>query len=274
MKKESAGASLARRISSAARILTPRKTIDEWFETRIVFFLLGVGRSGTHLLAGLLNAAAGTMVFHEPLREDFESVVRAHKSEDEALAYLIGFRKRRIYALMPDLGVRAYGEVNSALRFHARAIKTAFPHARLLHLVRDGRDVVRSIMARKHYTGTGIGHQELSPLPGDPLYERWDLLSRFEKVCWLWADGNRRLRQEVEKIVKFENLVEDYAYFRRNIEEALEIEVGSQAWERAVRNFSHPTAKFSIPYWREWDAAAMRGFEQICGDEMRRLGYS
>ena len=246
----------------------------EWLDQVEIFFILGMGRSGTNFLASMLGKCPDALVFHEPMEEDFTAFVEAHKSNDGALLYFTDFRLARMHELAKGQNIQHYGEVNSALRFHAKAISTALPKARLLHLVRDGREVVRSIMERRHYTAeTNAGHHDLHPLPSDPLFERWDTLSRFEKVCWLWTDANRRLAEDIPKWVAFESLVSDYDYFKENLLDYIGLEMSESQWSDMVRAPTNVTKKFSFPPWQQWDAVQQAAFETICGEQMAHFGY-
>lgn len=249
------------------------RKVDEWFKDRHVFFVLGLGRSGTGFLAHLLDGDENALVLHEPVAEDFDALVDAHKSSEMASRYINAFRKRRMHCLASGKDVSTYGEVNSNLRFHTSALKEAFPNATLLHLVRDGRDVVRSIMARDHYTGDGVGHHSLSPQEDDPLWQEWGELTRFEKICWLWADGNSRVRQDVGSFVKFEKLISDYSYFEEEIEARLGVRVGEERWRAAIKRPRNVSEKYVVPRWTEWESSLVRQFDRICGDEMRKFGY-
>lgn len=247
--------------------------LERWFSNRKVFFVLAMGRSGTNFLAHLFENDRDALVFHEPVIEDLDSLAAAHKSPQSARDYIATFRKKRIYELAKPFNPRVYGEVNSNLRFHAEALKQCIPGVRLMHLVRDGRDVVRSIMNRQHFTGKGGHYHEFGPCEDDALYGSWDSMERFEKVCWLWADANRRLRQDVSHMVKFERLVQDYRYFYESVERYLGIRVGQDAWKHAVSRPTNISKKFVLPSWENWGNELAHQFERICGEEMRELGY-
>ncbi|MBE0585598.1 MAG: sulfotransferase, partial [Desulfofustis sp.] len=208
--------------------------VDAYFNAINLFFILGVGRSGTTLLARLLDNHPAVTVFHEPISDDFKAFVQAHKSASAAQQYLQTFRKKMMYLLVRNRNITTYGEVNSALRYHGAALRQCFPQAKLLHLVRDPRDVVRSLYSRKHYTAQGKDHHLLAPRSDDPLAGSWREMSRFARLCWLWVDANRRLRGDVGRLLHFEKMIGDYSYFHSEVEVYLNLSVGEDRWRQAI----------------------------------------
>ncbi|MFW6070645.1 MAG: sulfotransferase, partial [bacterium] len=168
--------------------ITSRR-VDAWSEKVNVFFVLAIGRSGTSFLAHLLDQAPGAHVVHEPIGEDFMAYQEAFHDPDAARSYVHRFRKKEIYLRARAVQMEhmeAYGEVNSALRRHARALAAAFPDAVLFHLVRDGRDVVRSMSARRTMTPEDKNTNAIRPRPGDPWAGKWEQMDRFARLCWYW----------------------------------------------------------------------------------------
>lgn len=174
-------------------------TINGWAKNKRIFFILGMGRSGTKFLARLLDEAPESYVVHEPVWEDFPAYVDAFYSQKKAQWYIKYFRKKEIFLRVRDIPCEIYGESNGVLRRHLLPLKKAFPHAIFFHLIRDGRDVVRSLMARHTMTPKDPITSKIHPLPDDPWYERWEKMDRFEKICWYWQVENKYLREQGEK---------------------------------------------------------------------------
>lgn len=260
-------------IKTSLKFWISQNKVNNWFNEKEVFFILGLGRSGTDFLANLLNQGENVAVFHEPAYEDFQAIVQAHKSEIKATEYIKNFRKKYIYCKNKDRKFKIYGEVNSVLRYHVIALKEFFPKAKFLHLIRDGRDVVRSFMARGHYTGDSIGHHSIKPRIDDPYYQKWEDFTRFEKLCWLWMDSNNRIAPFIENHIKFEDMLGDYSYFHSNIESYLNIKIGKSLWSEYVSKPSNITKIQILPHWEEWDIEQTESFNRICGETMRKYGY-
>ncbi len=251
-----------------------RQTVDRWFKARTVFFITGVGRSGTQFLSRMLSQAPRAAVFHEPILQDFDALLHAHRCPRAAMRYISGFRKKRMYALVHRRDVAIYGETNSNLRFHASALKRCFPEALVLHLSRDGRDVVRSILGMPHYTESPIRHFNLRPAPGDAAAEEWENWSRFERVCWLWAIGNGRLWNETDGLVRLEDLLESYPRLRCELLDRVGLQVDEERWRTERERPANATKNYSFPHWRDWTREQEEGrSDGFVGMRWKRLGY-
>ena len=151
-------------------------------------FILGTGRSGTQLVSNLLRATGKVQVFHEPnFYEDVSVMPKHRKNQELTKIYWQQFRKYQIYERWRySQDGTMYSEVNGTIRYQIPGIINELPDAKLLLLVRDGRGFVRSLMGWKQfYSSDSKDAYALSPLPGDPYYECWHDMSRFERICWL-----------------------------------------------------------------------------------------
>ena len=242
-------------------------------KNRKIFFILSLGRSGSLFLSDLLHQAEKISVFHEPNRLDFLAYLQAHDSSDRAKEYIINFRKKFIYNLARKMQVSNYGEVNSILRRHAAILQQEIPNATFIHLVRDGRDVVRSMMARRTFTYKDPITQFIAPKPGEAYFQEWPKMSRFEKLCWYWLYENKILTNHLETFIRFEDLISDYAYFSKNVLDACQIHLPFEIWESEVGRPKNVTEKHTIPHWTEWRNDQMEIFTNICGSLMNTFGY-
>jgi hypothetical protein len=250
-----------------------QKQAQEWALNWNFFFILGFGRSGTAFMASILNQAPNAYVFHEPVTEDFFAHTWVHYFPSSADRYMQGFRKKEIFFRMRHISSGVYGEVNSLLRCHAGAIKNVFPEASLIHLARDGRDVVRSTASRQAMTIRDPFTLSLRPAPSDPWQGHWRNMDRFARICWYWQEENRRLREGVGRIVQFEKILSSYEYFLKEVLEPCHIYIDEGAWAAAVSIPQNISRSFSMPKWEQWSLEQQNVFHKICGTEMSACGY-
>lgn len=239
------------------------------------FFILASPRSGTVFLSDMLmDEENHVYVYHEPVQEDMAAQVAAYYSDEMGYRYLQGFRKREIYQRIKQFTPGIYGEVNPQLRYHFNALKKAFPGAKFLHVIRDGRKVVRSAMSRKTQTMYRPNSMAVHPKAEDPWRGRWSDMDRFERICWGWMDDNRRLRQAIGRPIQFEKYLTDFEYFRREIASPLGIEMTQEKWQAHISKPRNITDKFTFPNWEDWSKDQQKTFLAICGEEMKLNGYS
>lgn len=261
-------------IKTKLKFWIPDKKIEEWANSKNIFFMLAIGRSGTKFLADLLNKAPGAYVVHEPVREDFQAYQEAFHSDKKGIDYVQSFRKKEIYLRARSKNIETYGEVNPALRRHCHALKQAFPNATFIHLVRDGRDVIRSMMSRNTMTSKDPNTRRIYPTNGDRWYDEWGKMNRFEKLCWYWQVANGYLRNSIPKTIQFEKLISSYEYFRENLLDPLNINITKDVWREATAIPKNSTKKYTIPDWSNWGSEKTETFWKICGEELLKNGYT
>ena len=250
-----------------------QEQVEEWANKWKFFFILALGRSGTAFTANLLNNPQGVHVFHEPAFEDFFASLRAFYNPQHAERYMPGFRKKEIYLRMRNTTPGIYGEVNSALRRHVEGIKRSFPGAALVYLVRDGRDVVRSMMSRRTMTIKDPFTFRIHPPKTDPWISEWNKFDRFARICWFWETENSYLRRKVGNPVQFEKILSNYDYFFNGVLKPCGINVDRKIWETTVLSPRNTTQQFKMSKWDDWTSEQRRIFVRICGDEMENCGY-
>jgi hypothetical protein len=237
-----------------------------------VFFILGMGRSGTKWIADILNTAKNARVIHEGVASDDFAYLMAFENPEGARGYFRKFRFRHTSAkinLAVADGLDVYGESNGILRRHAGAIKRFIPDAELFHLIRDPRLVIPSIVSRRAFTKKSIATYGLySSVPG------WKRLSRFEKICHLWTEDNKFLRKHIghRNRLIFEKLVTDFDYFK-NLCDRLEIKIPRSRWKRfkrkKINSLKSSGYKSRMNPFPDWSSAKLVQFDLICGKERR-----
>lgn len=260
-------------MEAVSRISVPKPSIRRLLASRRTFFFLSTGRTGTRWLSGLLNGDPDALVVHEPVPVETMEHKRAFDDPEEARRYIRDFRLKEIYLRTHRAKVSRYGEVNGCLRRHAVALEEFLPEAALIHIVRDGRDLVRSLVARKTYDGTHPVYHDFRPPPTDPVAARWDELSLFERSCCGWKVENEYLRRHVPLRVRFEDMLSSYDRFRADVLGPTGIEVSRAEWEASVQQPENVTESHTLPGWESWTEDETRTFWELCGDEMVHYGY-
>lgn len=256
-------------------IPVPEQKISEWFSSKKIFFIVSTGRTGTKWLASVLNYSDKALVEHEPIPTESWAHKEAVRDLNAAARYIKEFRRKEIYLRVAGRrsSIETYGEVNGTLRRHIEPILEYIPGVVLLHLVRDGRDVVRSIVSRRTYSGNHPVYHDFQPPIVDEYSERWNELSEFEKVCWLWQWENRYMRQHIDQCARFEDILSSYTLFRKQILEPLGLEAEETIWQAAVQRPKNITREYTIGPWEDWTPEQREQFICICGEEMQEYGY-
>lgn len=251
-----------------------RTEIDAWTDSKRFFFGYGVFRSGTTFLADFLNRhAKRAIVQHEANVNDYWYYAKAMHSQLEAEKYTTDYRKAEIYFRIKDHDFEVYGEINPFLRRHCVAMKTAFPEVKQFQIVRDPKNVIRSLMSRELFDRKDPMGDVIFPSISDPYSEKWKSMSRFERLCWLWAADNRFIRENTNHVILFENLRKDFDYFDQNVLKFLELEMIPDDWYAEINQVYNSTPRYTFPKYPEWTAEQKRQFESICGEEMAIYGY-
>ncbi len=187
-----------------------------------LIFVLSTFRSGSTFLADFLSEElAFAQVAHESNVNDYWSYPKILRDEKFAEKYYREYRKSDLYQrLLPEK--KMYIEFSPFMVLHGKALRIVLPGIKILHLVRNGRDVVRSLMAREVLGPKDPMLRIIQPPEDDPYFSVWRAMSRFEKICWKWQYENKLLREHADHIVQFEGLITDYAYFKEKLLTSIE----------------------------------------------------
>lgn len=236
------------------------------------------------MLSRLLDHAGGSAIFHEPdFNDDVSAMQPAISTPGAAREYIGRFRRYRIARRIRETGPGLYGEVTSTLGYHGQALAEFVPNARIQILARDGRDVVRSLMAMPFYGPSAKGPNNLRPgtgdvypAPDDPFADQWSHMSRFAKMCWRWLSVYEHLLafDPPAPVVRMEQILADYDYFEKMILTPTQLSIPEATWAEFAQKPMNATPRHAFPRWQDWSADDQRTFNRICGPIMERLGYA
>lgn len=197
-------------------------------------------------------------------------------------------REKYYYQIDRDLIIESYSGWYGAIP----GIRHLYKNYKVVVVVRNPKDWVASNMnwgtmygKRDWVSKLGLGR--LTPkLVKDKQYEdKWQVFSRFQKLCWAWKTVYEILLQSITndtnaRIVKFEELFEAQDKYL-NLKDLLvfltqfrDREFAFDIPENILEKRVHKNISYQFTKWRDWDDAMKRDLIGICGEVMKKLNYS
>jgi hypothetical protein len=263
-----------------AKRLAPRRgaTLGERLgrlDDRLVF-VVGSPRSGTTFLAGAIGSLPGFVDLGEvaPVKAAVDEL--AALPADEAAR-----RLRRTLAISRRVGlvgsVRPV-EQTPELAHLVDVLPVAYPDATILHIVRDGRDVVSSLLekpwlrpdqARTDDAGVSYGAYARFWVEPERRAE-FERVSDARRAAWAWRRYVMAARGATAPVVelRYETLARDPAGVARDLASSLDVaEVALAAALARVH------ASSVGRYARDLDEAQLADVVAEAGDLLRELGF-
>jgi Sulfotransferase family len=244
-------------------------------DDRLVF-VLGSPRSGTTFLAGAIGSLPGFVDLGEV------APVKAAVPELAALEPQEAARRlRRILAVARRVGlvgsVRAV-EQTPELAHLAHVLPVAFPEGRIVHIVRDGRDVVCSLLEKPWLRprqakadDAGIAYGSYARFWVEPTRrQEFEEASDARRAAWAWRSYVMAARASSVSMLetRYEELAADPAAVARRLAEHLD--VPDEALEARLAS-AHRT---SVGRYRDdLSAEQLEDVMSEAGDLLRELGY-
>lgn len=262
-----------------AKRLVPRRgaTLSERFgrlDDRLVF-VVGSPRSGTTFLAGAIGSLPGFLDLGELAPVKAAVPVLAALSPAEAARSL-----RRTLALTRRVGmvgsVRAV-EQTPELAHLATVLPLAFPHATIVHIVRDGRDVACSLL-EKPWLKREEASSDDAGVPYGSYARFWvepDRRAEFEaagdarRAAWVWRSYVTAARAAASAVeVRYEQVAADGPAVAAELARRLGAPPGPLA---AALERAHGESVGR--YRRDLTSEQLAEVEQEAGTLLRDLGY-
>jgi hypothetical protein len=262
------------------------------------FFIVSSGRSGTAMLHKALSAVAGVEMHHEYMVQIIQPLAVQRylglvegEAATKAIAETYGAAIRYSQAAH-------WGDSSNKVSWLIPELAAAFPKARFVHLVRDGRKVASSYfhklgdecyddrstaILQAHYDAP-----QTHPAPPPEKKYWWPLprhgardaeifraFSQFERLCWHWAEVNRLALEELSQLppertmfVRLEELRASPSEVRA-LYKFLDLPWRTEGYGVFARphNVNRPEDRLLDPVQRGQ-------FEAIAGDMLARLGYA
>lgn len=279
-------------------ILAGKSDRDSWSGIQCDF-IVSTGRTGTMALARLCAECFGSQVDsrHEPHPDLFHlaaATVRHGLTTSQVIREL-GESRRHVLSDLRRKKCRWYVESNNNLAWLIPAVRSLFPHYRIIHIVRDGRDVVRSWYGKyvnsadsspAVFAGPNDVRQRIgaNDVPSDEYHSRWESMGRFERLCWIWSRTDAAIQNAIDGddrccTIRFEDIFGDKEEFAGAVSLISFLANGRAApadgfIRERMRVRSNASEAHALPHWSAWPQEMQATFAAIAGSQMRRNGYS
>jgi hypothetical protein len=245
-----------------------------WRGQQKFYFFLSTARAGSKWLTNFLDQSTSVTARHEfmlnhryengkliPEKRTGVGFSELVNSSDDAKE-LLGQARAYLESRPGD-----QAEVNVYLDRFIPLVKQIFPEADIVHLCRDPKDVIRSILNRDWYDTPEDRRHPALPV------ERWDVLSQFEKACWYVRLTNQTLLEASHSSLVFERMVHDLEYLTERLREmGIAVYPRLAAPEHAKK--INVGRKDLIPAYDQWLKELVRTYHRICDPILKDLGYS
>ncbi|MDQ1374753.1 MAG: hypothetical protein QOJ09_2091 [Actinomycetota bacterium] len=250
---------------------------DSPLRDRLVF-IVGARRSGTNLLQRVLAThpdvaliPSETFLFHHGIRALFDLV--QHSAAGSARTGRIYVQREEFLDAVRDLCDRIYSGVVGAEASAARILErtphhaydvdliaAVYPDARVLHIIRDGRDVARSLTV-----------QDWGPASLAEAAEEWRSAVTAARDAGSAFSGYREVRYERLCAATEETVEGLFAWLDLPVDAAV---ISTAMAELDIRFNVNPGGAVGVSKWRsEWRPADLTRFDQVAGDLLSDLGY-
>jgi hypothetical protein len=232
-----------------------------------MLIITGTGRCGTATLAGMFKG-------HHEFRVQY--ILDKYFLKANPFSDLFRSIEKRIEVMLDlhqGIDRSTFIDSSNLYIYFIDALCTLDPSTKVILLVRNGKDFVRSALSRRWHEQNMFG---TVPLRDDPYFEKWPDMTPLQKNAWIWVfrntraleglktvDESRKLIVKVEDMREPETLDRIEAFAGKAIEDRTLAEKGLNA-----------NPSFDLPPEQEWSASMNRDFDEIAGGMMRFFGYA
>jgi len=236
---------------------------------------------------GLLNTTIFKLMGKWGIKSLSDNRIIKKINEEEAKKLLLSYRKKFIenkkYEVFVESNYHYYGLID--------IVNETFSNSKLIYILRDGRDWVRSFLNKGGLYSYKDWHTffntRLNPymFDEDPFKDEWKQMSLFEKHCWAWKKMNEYALSTIKnnpnaKIIYFEDIFENKKKYE-NIKKLIEFVTNFPNYGNIKYNPNkiflekkmNKSQKNCFPHWRDWEQDLRLKFNLHCEPLMKKLGY-
>lgn len=252
----------------------------------MIVFIVNSGRSGSMSLANALGKGiVNCHVYHGPNGPKYRM------EKENCLHYHFPFHSHEIQKIISSYRLELVTEATSVDKHYievcwyttavVKELTEVFPKSKVFHLVRDGRDFVRSGLSRPWFTNDPDFQKGPAVYSRDKWNPPKECETRFEKICWLWAEQQRVIKKGLDSasqecnggVIRFEDLLKEGAVVDF-IKNRLNMTCRESELDFLDLKIMNNTNSYYIPHWTEWDDILKEKAERWMGDELQLYGYT
>ena len=251
-------------------------------------FLVSTGRTGTTAIARYLNDCfEDVTALHEPkpsrvLRMASTARLTGRKTPEQLVEDLTKARRR----ICSETTTTFYVEANPYLYGFVDLLPEVFHNARVIHLVRDPRTMVRSALNFNVQRGIKWLFSELVPnwIIKPELIERnpqkhWAQMGPVERMAWYWATVNSHLEKQIESYpnetlrYRYEDLFQEDGSGIREIAGWIGLQEKSGLLDKMLKIRVNASLGKAMDPWENWPEEDRTIVYSHCGELMEKYGY-
>jgi len=224
---------------------TDEETIQRMYIESSPVFILSTGRTGTKLIAELLNRSENVNAFHEPVPtlQYFPNFARNNQNKKRELKGMV-HASRMEMILDCFINGKIYIEANQCLTFFAPVLSTLFKSSRFVHLIRHPGDFVSSAIRKGWYLNDSIWESGRARPDNEA---KWRIMGQVEKLSWLWNETNSFIDSLKEKLtanrfftISFEDLTSSISNVNKLIRFSGSVEIDAREISQIQRKKTNP----------------------------------
>jgi len=257
--------------------------------------IVSTGRTGTLFFKDFFNHHFNDLAaFHEPYPDLFTLGVTSFRSGWSTTKNQRNIKHAR-FKIINDLknkNISNYIESNNNIVLLLKDFLKVFPNTKVLHIVREPSDYIRSAYSKKHGTTNYAVFEDHDPrkrltakdFPTDALAKSWDTLNRFKKICWTWKKYNELILEQSQNspylLMKYEDIFspERGKTSLKTIIDFFELAPFQKADDVVLFDSlsvkKNKTENYTLGRPTQWNSEYQLFFNELLGSDVKKYGYT